>query len=46
MQTPTLPSLLLLLLILSLSSITAALSDDGGFCSAPPSPFETETASS
>jgi hypothetical protein len=22
------------------------LSDDGGFCSAPPSPFETETASS
>ncbi|KAI5602140.1 hypothetical protein BDE02_01G137100 [Populus trichocarpa] len=48
MQTPTLPSLLLLLLLLllSLSSITAALSDDGGFCSAPPSPFETETASS
>ncbi|XP_061971884.1 (S)-ureidoglycine aminohydrolase-like, partial [Populus nigra] len=30
----------------SLSSITAALSDDGGFCSAPPSLFETETASS
>ncbi|KAJ7011316.1 hypothetical protein NC653_001676 [Populus alba x Populus x berolinensis] len=24
--------------------ILAALSDDGGFCSAPPSPFETETA--
>ncbi|KAB5573979.1 hypothetical protein DKX38_001173 [Salix brachista] len=45
MQTPTQPSVFLLLL-LSLSSITAAPSDDGGFCSAPPSLFETETASS
>ncbi|KAJ6701234.1 (S)-UREIDOGLYCINE AMINOHYDROLASE [Salix koriyanagi] len=55
MQTPTQPSVFLPLPLLSLSSITAAPSDDGGFCSAPsddggfcsaPSLFETETASS
>ncbi|CAK7356260.1 unnamed protein product [Dovyalis caffra] len=46
MQTPSLPSLFLLLL-LSLSShfFKIALSDDGGFCSAP-SAFKTEAASS